>query len=254
MAGDDDTGGDAGSPGAAASLPDGVDGSPDDPARVVVAWSGGKDAAFVLRHLLDREDVAVVELLTTTAGDRTKAHRLRPGLVDRQADALGLSVRFVELPPDPDNEAYEAALTDAFAAAADRGVDAVAYADLLLDDVRAYREGLLEGTGLAGWWPIWGLDTGALAGEFLDAGFEARLVAVEGDALDASFAGRPYGEALDEFPGGVDPAGEHGEFHTFVTDGPIFEEPVAVDPGELTTREDEHAGRTVHYRDLLPVD
>lgn len=222
--------------------------------RVVLAWSGGKDAAYALWRLLDRDDVRVVELLTTTAGDRTKAHRLRRELVERQADALGLPVRFVELPPDPDNDAYEAGVRQALADAADRGVDRVAYGDLLLEDVRAYREGLVEGTGLDGWWPIWGTDTATVAREFLDAGFEARLVAVNDDALDPSFAGMTLASALDEAPEDVDPCGERGEFHTFVTDGPMFDEPIRVELGDVTTLEGQHAGATIHYRDLLPVD
>lgn len=219
-----------------------------------MAWSGGKDAAYMLWQLLDRDDVRVVELLTTAAGDRTKSHRLRRELVERQADSVGLPLRFVELPPDPDNETYEAGVRRALADAADRGIDCVAYGDLLLEDVRAYRAGLVEGTGLEGWWPIWGTDTAAVARAFLAAGFAARLVAVNDDALDAEFAGRALESALKDAPEGVDPCGEHGEFHTFVTDGPIFDEPIPVELGEVTTRDGQHAGATIHYRDLVPVD
>jgi len=225
-----------------------------DPTRVALAWSGGKDAAMALDRLRDRGDVQVVGLLTTREGDRTKAHRLRPELVEAQADALGVPVRFVELPPDPDNDAYEAALGDAFAAAAERGVDAVAYADLHVDEIRTYREGLLAEAPVDGCWPVWGIDTTDLARRFLDAGFAARLVAVEDDALGPEFAGMDYAEALEQFPEGVDPCGENGEFHTFVTDGPVFDRSVAVEAGEVTTCTDEHAGRTVHYRDLRPAD
>lgn len=236
--------------GADAPTHDGTDG---DPTRVALAWSGGKDAAWALRELRSREDLAVVELLTTREGDLTKAHRLRPELVERQAAAAALPLEFADLPPDPDNDAYEAGLARAFAAAADRGVDAVAYADLYLEDVRAYREGLLADVPLDGVWPVWGTDTGDLARRFVEAGFSATLVAVEGDALGPEFAGLDYAEAVERAPDGVDPCGEDGEFHTFVTDGPVFEEAVPVESGELTTREDEHAGRTVHYRDLRPA-
>lgn len=225
-----------------------------DPSRVALAWSGGKDAAWSLHRLRERDDVAVVELLTSRAGDRTKAHRLRPELVERQADAAGLPVRFVDLPPDPNNDQYEAALGAAFEAAADRGVDAVAYADLYLEDIRTYREGLLEATELDGLWPIWESATDDLAAQFLDAGFAATLVAVEDDALGPEYAGMEYAEALERFPDGIDPCGEDGEFHTFVTDGPVFDRAVPAAKGELTTLTDEHAGRTVHYRDLLPDD
>lgn len=224
------------------------------PTRVALAWSGGKDAALALADLRASDDVAVAELLTTREGDRTKAHRLRPDLVERQAAAAGLPIAFVDLPAGTDNDAYEAGLRAAFEAAADRGVDAVAYADLYLDDVRAYREGLLAETSVDGRWPVWGVDTDALARRFLDAGFAATLVAVEDDALGPDFAGMAYADALDSLPDGVDPCGEAGAFHTFVTDGPVFDRPVHVEAGDLTTREDAHGGRTVHYRDLRPAE
>lgn len=225
-----------------------------DRTRVALAWSGGKDAAMALADLRAGDDVEVAELLTTLSGDRTKAHRLRPELVERQAAAAGLPVAFVELPAGADNDAYEAGLHAAFEGAADRGVDAVAYADLYVEDIRAYREGLLAAAPVDGRWPVWGADTAALAREFLDAGFAATLVAVEDDALGPEFAGMTYRDALEAFPDGVDPCGEEGAFHTFVTDGPVFDHPVPVEAGDLTTREDAHGGRTVHYRDLRPAD
>jgi uncharacterized protein (TIGR00290 family) len=224
------------------------------PPRVALAWSGGKDAALALQRLRDRADVRVVELLTTREGDRTKAHRLRPGVVERQADAAGLPLAFVDLPAGADNDAYEAGLQRAFAAAAERGVDAVAYADLHLADVRSYREGLLADAPVEGCWPVWGEDTAALADAFVEAGFAATLVAVEDDALGPGYAGMDYADALAQLPEGVDPCGENGEFHTVVTDGPVFDRGVQVELGDLTTEAGEHAGRTVHYRDVVPAE
>jgi uncharacterized protein (TIGR00290 family) len=224
------------------------------PTRVALAWSGGKDAALALADLRASDDVTVAELLTTREGDRTKAHRLRPDLLERQAAAAGLPIEFVDLPAGADNDAYEAGLRAAFEAAADRGVDAVAYADLYLEDVRAYRKGLLAEAPVEGRWPLWGADTDALARRFLDAGFAATLVAVEDAALGPEFAGMAYADALGSLPDGADPCGEAGAFHTFVTDGPVFDRPVPVEAGDLTSREDAHGGRTVHYRDLRPAD
>ena len=221
--------------------------------RVILAWSGGKDAAMTLRRL-HREGVDVVSLLTTisTAYDRSSMHGVRRGLYDQQAAALGIPLHVVELPAAPSNEAYEEAMADALAMYEDRAVEGVAFGDLFLEDVRSYREERLAGTPFEGRWPLWGADTTDLAADVIEAGFEATLVAVDDRFLDASFAGRPYDhELLAELPADVDPCGEHGEFHTFVHDGPSFTEPVAVSVGETVTRSIE--GAAFHYADLRPA-
>ena len=129
-------------------------------------------------------------------------------------------------------------MAEAFAAAPLSGVEMVAFGDLFLEDVRAYREGRLAAAGKRGLFPLWGQDTAALARAFLDAGFEATLVCVDPRALDPSFCGRRYDERLlAELPAGVDPCGENGEFHTFVSAGPIFTEPIAVEYGEIVERD-----------------
>lgn len=236
--------------------------------NTLLSWSGGKDAAFA-HHCLatgqavdaesaggtDPADCDVVELLTTTSAGtgRTGMHGVRPELVEAQADALGLPLTFVELPAESTNEQYEATMAEAMRAAADRGIDRVAFADLFLEDVRAYREERLAQGPVPGVWPIWGLDTRDVAERFIAAGFEAVVVAVDGRVLDASFAGRRFDrELLADLPDGVDPCGENGEFHTFVTDGPQFASAVGVELGETVTRES--GGAEFHYRDLLPVD
>lgn len=224
------------------------------PARTVLSWSGGKDASVALATLRDRDDARLVELLTTVRADnqRVSIHGVRRDLVRRQADALGLPLRVVELPPDATNDEYETVMADVHADYERRGVDRVAFADLHLESVREYREAQLDGTALDGWWPIWGRDTREVAREFLDAGFRATVVCVDGSVLDPSFVGREYDEAfLDELPDGVDPCGENGEFHTFVWNGPVFGESVPVEVGEQVTREIE--GSEFHYVDLLPA-
>ena len=126
-----------------------------------------------------------------------------------------------------------------FAAAPLSGVEAVAFGDLFLEDVRAYREDRLAAAGKRGLFPLWGRDTARLAREFLDAGFEATLVCVDPRALDPSFAGRRTTSGCSQsFQHGVDPCGENGEFHTFVSAGPIFAEPIACE-----TRRDRRARR-----------
>ena len=229
-----------------------------NPDRAVLSWSGGKDAAYALYALrTDRTDgsgadLEVAELLTTVsaATGRTGIHGVRPALIERQAARVGLPWRRVDLPENASNEAYERTMHAALSACRDRGVERVIYADLLLTDVREYREALLDRTGLAGVWPLWGRDTAALADAFLDAGFAATVVCVDGDRLDASFAGRPFDASfLRDLPADVDPCGENGEFHTFVHDGPLLEEPVAIERGRTVTRP-VGDGR-FHYCDLL---
>ncbi|MFP4591655.1 MAG: ATP-binding protein [Halobacteriales archaeon] len=205
---------------------------------VVLAWSGGKDAAAALAALRDGDD-EVVGLLTTIDRERQRSsmHGIRRALLDRQAEALGLPVGFVELPRRASNEAYEAAVGAAMAALRDDGIEAVAYADIHLEDVRDYRERLLEAVGIEGRWPLWGRDTTAHAEAVIDAGFEAIVVAVDEDRLDRSLVGHRYDRAfLSALPDDVDPAGEDGAFHTFVVDGPPFERSVDVSVGEAVTR------------------
>lgn len=214
---------------------------------VVVAWSGGKDAAYALHTL----DIEVVELLTTinTEHDRSTMHGVRRGLHRQQAERLGLSLNEVELPPEPDNDAYERRMVREFEQYREQGVDAVVFADIELADVRSYREGLLAEAGIRGHWPLWGRDTDDLVAAVLDAGFRATVVAVDGDALGATVAGRDLDSGLlADLPPSVDPCGENGEFHTFVHDGPPFASPVPVTvTGQLTRSVGD---TTVHYADL----
>jgi uncharacterized protein (TIGR00290 family) len=221
---------------------------------VVLSWSGGKDAAYAL-YVLRNEGTEVIELLTTIneAYDRSTMHGVHRSLYDRQAAAVGLDVNFVTLPPDPSNDEYERIMAQIVEGYRERGVERIGFADLYLEDVRAYRERQLDGTGVEGYWPLWGRDTTDMAREFLDAGFRATVVAVDGDALDESFAGREFDAAfLDDLPASVDPCGENGEFHTFVWDGPVFETPVAVETGETVTRT--VGDGEFHYCDLRLTD
>jgi uncharacterized protein (TIGR00290 family) len=221
---------------------------PDDPAAsaepprhrsFALSWSGGKDSAVAL-WTLRREQLEPQALLTTiTEGyERISMHGVRRELLAHQAEALAIPLVEVVIPPACVNDVYEARMAAAFAAPPLSQVDAVAFGDLFLGDVRAYREERLAAGGLRGLFPLWGGDTTALAYEFLDAGFEALLVCVDPRSLDRSFAGRRYDERLlAELPHGVDPCGENGEFHTFVSAGPIFVHPIACEPGAIVERD-----------------
>jgi uncharacterized protein (TIGR00290 family) len=208
-------------------------------APFALSWSGGKDSALALWTLRRRRVEPEVLITTVTETfERISMHGVRRELLARQAEALGIPLVEVVIPPSCVNEIYDARMAEAFAAAPLSAVEAVAFGDLFLEDVRAYREGRLAAAGRRGLWPLWGQDTSALAQEFVDAGFEATLVCVDPSVLDPAFCGRRYDKRLlAELPPGVDPCGENGEFHTFVCAGPIFTAPIACERGEIVERD-----------------
>jgi uncharacterized protein (TIGR00290 family) len=217
--------------------------------RALLAWSSGKDSAFTL-HVLREQGVEVTGLLTTIndAFDRVAMHAVRLELLRAQADAVGLPLLEVRIPWPCPNEAYEAAMAEALAAARERGTTAVAFGDLFLEDVRRYREERMSGTGLVPLFPLWGRPTRALAEEMIALGQQAVLTCVDPRALPRAFAGRAFDAALlRELPAEVDPCGERGEFHSFAWDGPAFRRPVPVRVGEVVDRDG------FVFADLLPA-
>ncbi len=211
----------------------------DMTARSALSWSGGKDSALTL-WALRRQGVEPEALITTVtdAYDRISMHGVRRELLADQADAAGIPLVEVRIPPACVNDVYEARMAKAFACPPLSDVEAVAFGDLFLEDVRSYREERLAVSDRRGLFPLWGRDTSVLAREFIAAGFQAIIVCLDPRALDASFAGRAYDERLlADLPAGVDPCGENGEFHTFVHAGPIFRRPVACETGEVVERE-----------------
>jgi uncharacterized protein (TIGR00290 family) len=218
--------------------------------RAWLSWSSGKDSAWSLQALRRRHDVEVVGLLTSfnQVRDRVAMHAVRRPLVEAQAAAAGLPLHVVTLPEPCPNAAYEAAMERALEEARRQDVEAVAFGDLFLEDVRRYREERLAGTGLRPLFPLWGRPTRELAREMIAAGLRARLTCVDPRALPESFAGRAFDEALlDDLPVGVDACGENGEFHTFAWAGPPFAHAVPVQTGESVHRDG------FVFTDLLPV-
>ncbi len=215
--------------------------------RALVAWSGGKDAAWAL-HLSRLQGVQVAGLLTTMAGDRVAMHDVRGALVEAQAAAAGLPLWKVPLPWPCPNVEYESAMRAHLARARGDGIEAVVFGDLFLADIRAYRESLLAGTGVRPLFPLWGGDTAALAREMLAGGLRATIVCVDLGKLPARFAGRDFDEALlADLPAGCDPCGENGELHTFAWGGPMFRAPVPIARGPI----EERGGFA--FADLLPA-
>jgi uncharacterized protein (TIGR00290 family) len=208
--------------------------------KVLVAWSSGKDSAWALHQVQQAGEVDVVGLLTTVTSEfeRVSMHAVRETLLDRQAEALGLPCHKVRIPWPCANETYEREMERALAQARAAGVSGMVFGDLFLADVRAYREAKMAGTGIEPLFPLWGCDTTRLARDMLAGGLRATLTCVDPRRLDRGFAGRAFDEALlAALPAGIDPCGENGEFHTFVSEGPMFRAPLEVVVGEVVERE-----------------
>jgi uncharacterized protein (TIGR00290 family) len=208
--------------------------------RVLVAWSSGKDSAWALHTLRCAGEVEVVGLLTTVTAefDRVSMHAVREALLDAQAGALGLPCRKVRIPRVCTNEVYEREMAGALDAARADGVTQVAFGDLFLEDVRAYRVSRMAGTGVTPMFPLWGLPTAALARAMLAGGLRATLTCVDPRQVDRGLVGRAFDEALlAALPAGADPCGENGEFHTFAWAGPMFAAPLDVEVGEVVERD-----------------
>jgi uncharacterized protein (TIGR00290 family) len=204
-----------------------------------LSWSSGKDSAWSL-EMLRRDGVEVTRLFTTVnaAFDRVAMHAVRRALLEAQARAAGLELHMIDIPYPCPNVDYERAMGTFVEKAKAAGVGAMAFGDLFLADIRAYREQRLADTGIVPLFPLWQRDTGVLARDMIDGGLVAHLTCVDPKRLDAKFAGRKFDHALlGELPDVVDPCGENGEFHTFVSAGPMFRHAVPVGIGEVVARD-----------------
>jgi uncharacterized protein (TIGR00290 family) len=223
-------------------------------APVALAWSGGKDSSLALAALQNDPASQPVALVTTITGDydRISMHGVRRSILDAQVKELALPLFEATIPPEASNAIYEEALMLALKMVRLQWPDVqhLAFGDLFLTDVRAYRERLLDRLGWAPLFPLWGQDTGRLAREFISRGFRAVLTCVDTTQLGPEFAGREFDdELLADLPESVDPCGERGEFHTCVCDGPIFRRPIHLERGERVRRDNRF-----EYCDLiLPV-
>lgn len=203
--------------------------------RALLAWSSGKDSAWALHVLRTTGGVEVAGLLTTVVegSGRVTMHRVPEVVLDAQAAALGLPLWKVRVPDPCPNEVYEQVMEAEMDRALREGVTVVAFGDLYLEDIRQYRESRLAGMGVTPVFPLWGLDTSELARGMIQAGLRARVVSVDTSRLDPTFAGREFDEVfLKDLPRSVDPCGEHGEFHTVVYAGPMFERTLSLSTGD----------------------
>lgn len=217
--------------------------SPSGARPVLVAWSGGKDAACALERLRADPAWRVAGIVTTvTSGyERIAIHGVRRALLETQAARLGLPLYEAQIPPQASNAQYETAFAQALARAreAEPELDAIAFGDLFLADVRAYREALLARLGWHGVYPLWGENTANLARTMIARGYRAVLTCVDTQQLDAAFCGREFDSALlDALPSSCDPCGENGEFHTLVYAAPLWQQPIALTRGERVLRDE----------------
>jgi uncharacterized protein (TIGR00290 family) len=218
--------------------------------KILLSWSSGKDSAWSL-HVLRQQGYEIAGLITTinSAFDRVAMHSSRRALVEMQADAAGLPLIQAPLPWPCSNVDYECAMKKVCDQAIAQGVKGIAFGDLFLEDIRAYRERQLKDTGLEPLFPLWQLPTDALAREMMRGGLRAKLVCIDPKKLPPHFAGREFDDQLlQDFPPGIDPCGENGEFHSFVYAGPMFSREILIQAGERVQRDG------FWYADLLPLN
>lgn len=219
--------------------------------KVLLSWSGGKDSALALHHLLNDHRFCVAALLTTVTKDynRSSMHGVRTALLEEQAASLGMQIEVMLISKDADDGLYEREMRKVLQKQKRAGVTSVAIGDVFLEDVRKHREQNLAKIGMKAVFPIWGRDTGELARTFIQLAFKAIVTCVDTEALDGSFAGMEFDEQfLAALPRTVDPGGENGEFHTFVYDGPPFRRAVAFARGEVVLRDNRFC-----FCDLVPA-
>jgi len=208
--------------------------------RTLLSWSSGKDSAWSLYLLRQQNEHEVVGLLTTfnQAANRVAMHAVRRSLVKAQAKEVGVPVWDVDLPQPCSNADYECIMKETCKAAVQEGIECIAFGDLFLTDIRAYREKQLEKSGLQPIFPVWGMPTRELARSMIKSGLPAKLTCVDPKRLAPEFVGREFNEQLlSDLPTEIDPCGENGEFHTFVYAGPMFQKDLSVEVGEIVSRD-----------------
>ncbi|MEM0287312.1 MAG: diphthine--ammonia ligase [Nitrososphaerota archaeon] len=218
--------------------------------KVVMSWSGGKDSSLALHALLGSMKYDVKLLLTTVTKDygRISMHGVREELLRKQSQALGIPLDIAYISKNANNSEYESKMREKVEAYKSMNIRKVAFGDIFLQDVREYRESRMSKAGMECLFPIWGANTKELAKEFIRLGFKAILCTVDPRVLSKDFAGREFSEdLLEKLPDTVDPCGEKGEFHTFVYDGPDFQEPIRVRVGEIVLRDN------FYFADIVPV-
>ncbi len=219
--------------------------------KTLLSWSSGKDSAWSLWTLQQDPAYEVCGLFTTINEeyDRVAMHGVRTALLKAQAEAAGLPLHIIPIPNPCPNEVYEKRMGDFIEQTKADGIEAMAFGDLFLEDIRDYRIKNLEGTGIKPVFPLWLEDTSELAQKMIEGGLKTHISCVDSRQLDGSFSGRLFDKSfLEDLPDNVDPCGENGEFHSVVSAGPMFQHEISVERGETVDREG------FIFTDFIPVD
>lgn len=206
---------------------------------ISVSWSGGKDSAYMLHLLLQDERYTIAELHTAVSAehDRVSMHGVPRALMQAQADAIGLPIRFLAIPADQSNASYERVLHDYYEDLKAKDIKHIACGDIFLEDLKIYREQIFAENGMYGLYPLWKKETRSLVREIMDAGFKTVICTANKELFPTSICGQILDLALiDHLDPKIDPCGENGEFHSFVFDGPIFKRPVPYQVAEITEK------------------
>lgn len=217
--------------------------------KTLMSWSSGKDSAWALYQLQNDPEIELKGLICTVNKefDRVAMHGVRVELLKAQANSIGLPLEIIELPNPCSHEDYAEIMGNFVQRMQNEGIDCMAFGDLYLEDIRAYRENNLAGTGITALFPLWKIPTGQLSREMLNGGLKTVITCVDPKQAPAELAGREYDQAfIDGLPDSVDPCGENGEFHSFVFDGPMFRHKIDITVGEIVTRDN------FVFADLLP--
>ena len=218
--------------------------------KAIMSWSGGKDSSMAYYEARKIQGLEISALLTTvTEGyDRISMHGVRCTLLEQQAESLGVPVEKVTISQKSSNEEYELKTKEKFLYFKGQGVSSVVIGDIFLEDLKQYREEKLSEVEMTGIFPIWKRDTSELARTFIDLGFKAVITCIDSQVLDKKFIGREFDQQfLSDLPFNIDPCGENGEFHSFVTDGPIFQHAIRCQKGEVVLRDNRF-----YFCDLIP--
>ena len=210
--------------------------------KILFSWSGGKDSALALHSILHNKEFEVAALLTTITADydRISMHGVRRELLEKQAESIGLTLEKISISKKSGNEEYEDKMKSVLLRYKNEGINAVAFGDIFLEDLKKYREENLAKVGLRGIFPLWKQSSYVLAKRFIELGFKAIITCVDSKQLDGKVCGREYdNKLLSELPKNVDCCGENGEFHSFVYAGPIFKNEIPFNKGEIVLRDNQ---------------
>ena len=227
--------------------------------KAFISWSGGKDAALSLYKVLQESSLSITSLPTNLNAElgRVMMHEVRRELLEAQAQAIGIPLKIVEMPDQPDMAEYQSALDGKLKELLSTGVRQDIFGDIFLEDLKEFREKEMAGYDIGCRFPLWGMSGSLVMKELMDKGFKAVTVCVDARKLPSSFCGRQIDDSfIRDLPQDVDPAGENGEYHSFVYDGPIFQHPVCFHRGDTVYKEYRGPGTSgpagFYFCDLIP--